>query len=137
MYHFSERSLSRLEDVHPDLVRVVKHAITLSEYDFAVTEGLRSRGRQKRLVEEGRSRTYHSRHLLQSDGYSHAVDVMAVGDLDGDGDRDAQDRSITWDRAIYCGIAHAMYLAAKDLGVRIRWGGDFKTFYDGPHFELA
>jgi peptidoglycan L-alanyl-D-glutamate endopeptidase CwlK len=26
--------------------------------------------------------------------------------------------------------------AAKKLGIRITWGGDWKSFKDGPHFEL-
>ena len=41
-------------------------------------------------------------------------------------------------------VAAAMLAAAKELGVAIRWGGDWnmngdskdEKFYDGPHFEL-
>jgi peptidoglycan L-alanyl-D-glutamate endopeptidase CwlK len=29
-----------------------------------------------------------------------------------------------------------MKAAAKELGVSIVWGGDWRTFKDGPHFEL-
>jgi peptidoglycan L-alanyl-D-glutamate endopeptidase CwlK len=61
---------------------------------------------------------------------------MAVGDLDRDGDVDAQDRSIAWNREFYDKIADAMKKAATELGIPIRWGGDFQGFYDGPHFEL-
>ena len=46
-----QRSLSRLEGVHPDLVRVVKKAASvLSDLDFTVLEGLRTVERQKQLV---------------------------------------------------------------------------------------
>jgi peptidoglycan L-alanyl-D-glutamate endopeptidase CwlK len=62
---------------------------------------------------------------------------MAVGDLDRDGDVDAQDRSLTWRREWYGEIAKAMLIAAQELRVNIRWGGSFKSFYDGPHFELT
>lgn len=26
---------------------------------------------------------------------------------------------------------------AVKLGLKIRWGGDFKSFFDGPHYELV
>jgi len=43
------RSLSRLQGVHPDLVRVVKKAAAMSDLDFTVLEGLRTVERQKQL----------------------------------------------------------------------------------------
>ncbi len=61
---------------------------------------------------------------------------MAVGDINGDGRVDHQDKSLTWDRDAYAEIATAWKRAADELGVKIRWGGDFKSFFDGPHFEL-
>ena len=36
------KSLAKLNGVHPDLVKVVKAAIKLSEVDFTVLEGLRT-----------------------------------------------------------------------------------------------
>ncbi|MBL4785095.1 MAG: peptidoglycan-binding protein [Cohaesibacteraceae bacterium] len=30
-----------------------------------------------------------------------------------------------------------MKKAAEELGVAIEWGGDWKTFRDGPHFQLS
>jgi peptidoglycan L-alanyl-D-glutamate endopeptidase CwlK len=135
-YRLASRSRRNLEGVHPDLVRVVERAIEITRVDFAVIEGLRSIERQRELVARGSSRTLDSRHLMQPDGYGHAVDVMAVGDLDGDGDVDAQDRSRAWDRDWYYLISVAMERAALELGVEIRWGGRFKGFFDGPHFEL-
>ncbi len=135
-FTFSRRSESNLVMVHPDLVRVARRGLILSPYDFAVTEGLRMPTRQKELVHRGFSKTMDSKHLLQPDGWAHAFDVVAVGDLNEDGVVDAQDRSITWDREIYSGIAVAMYTAAAELGTKIKWGGAFKILFDGPHFEL-
>ena len=98
--------------------------------------------RQRDLVARGSSLTLHSMHLPQPDGYGHAVDLVAVGDLDGDGDIDAQDKALTWEPGLYGAIAEAMGTAARDIGVSIRWGGTFKThrgrpYFDGPHFELV
>jgi peptidoglycan L-alanyl-D-glutamate endopeptidase CwlK len=45
-YSLGARSLQRLEGVHPDLVRVVKRAISLTDLDFTVLEGLRTVERQ-------------------------------------------------------------------------------------------
>ena len=141
---FSERSRSKLENVHPDLVLVVSRALAYSEIDFAITEGMRSYVRQIKLIEMGRSWTEHSKHLRQSDGYSHAIDVMAVGDLDGDGDIDTTDRNMTWSRSNYLMINDAFKRASSELGIAIRWGGDWdcdgdtgdQAHFDGPHFEL-
>lgn len=133
----SARSLAALEDVHPDLVRVVRLALDYSEHDFAVTEGMRSIERQRELFAKGWSKTLLSKHLVQHDGFGHAVDVMAVGDLNRDGYVDAQDRSLTWDPEVYRPIAVAMKRAAGELDVGIRWGGDFRAWFDGVHFELV
>jgi peptidoglycan L-alanyl-D-glutamate endopeptidase CwlK len=136
-YFLSVRSNERLLGVHPELVRVVKLAIAYSPHDFMVSEGVRGLTRQRELVANGSSMTLHSKHLLQLDGFGHAVDLVAVGDLDHDGEIDAQDKALTWDTKIYSGIAGAMKQAAKELSVGIRWGGDFRKFFDGPHFELV
>lgn len=128
----STRSLRRLKGVESDLVRVVVLGLRYSPIDFAVTEGLRDIERQRILMADGFSKTLKSKHLV-----GRAVDIVAVGDLDGDGDADAQDRLRMWEPEIYRPIAAAMKRAAADLDVSIRWGGDFKNFFDGVHFELV
>ena len=52
-YKLSKKSLSKLEGVHDDLVRVVKRAIEITVVDFAVLDGLRAPERQKTLKEYG------------------------------------------------------------------------------------
>jgi peptidoglycan L-alanyl-D-glutamate endopeptidase CwlK len=136
-FQLGRRSLERLHRVHPDLVRVVLRAIEYTTVDFRVEEGARDEARQLDLVEQGFSKTMASKHLIQPDDFAHAVDLVAVGDLNGDGKVDHQDKALTWDKSKYSLIADAMTRAAEELGVRIRWGGDFKSFFDGPHFELV
>lgn len=114
------RSLKRLEGVHPDLVRVVKRAISISAVDFTVTEGLRTISRQRQLVAAGASQTLNSRHLT-----GHAVDLAAL--VGG---------KVSWDWPLYHTIAKAMKEAARLENVPLEWGGDWKRFKDGPHFQL-
>lgn len=119
-FKLSKRSLDRLAGVHPDLVRVVQLAITLTEVDFGVTEGVRTLEKQRQYVAAGASKTVRSRHLT-----GHAVDLVAyVG------------AEVRWDWPLYHKLADAMKRAAKALSVPIVWGGDWKSFKDGPHFEL-
>lgn len=120
MFTLSTRSLNHLEGVHPDLVRVVKLAIQSSEIDFVVLEGLRTKQRQSQLLKAGASQTMNSRHIT-----GHAVDLGAcVG------------KEVRWDWPLYHKIAKVMKQAATDLNVPLVWGGDWRTFKDGPHFEL-
>lgn len=141
-FKLGRKSLDRMKGVHPDLVRVISLAIEYTAIDFTVSEGLRDEVRQLELYEKGFSKTMASKHLKQNDGWGHAVDLVAVGDLDKDGDIDAQDKAITWKPEHYVELASAVRSAADALGVKIRWGGDFKTrdgkpWFDGPHFELV
>lgn len=142
MFKLSDKSKARLSGVHPELARVVMLAIEYTPHDFMVSEGLRDQARQIDLVHSGASMTMNSKHLMQKDGFGHAVDLVACGDLDHDGDIDAQDTKLVWDEKIYTSIAAAMMQAAVELNVRIRWGGTFKKkdgrpFFDGPHHELV
>jgi len=119
-FKLSNRSLARLAGIHPDLVKVVKRAIEITTVDFAVLEGLRTPERQQELVKSGASTTLRSRHLT-----GHAVDLGAF--VDG---------AVRWDWPLYYKIAGAVKQAAKELNIPIEWGGDWKTFKDGPHYQL-
>ncbi len=114
------KSKERLKGVHPDLVRVVERAIQITDVDFTVLEGLRTVARQQQLVKSGASKTMRSRHLT-----GHAVDLAAV--VGGE---------IRWDWPLYHKIAKAVKQAAAELKVPIEWGGDWRTFKDGPHWQL-
>jgi peptidoglycan L-alanyl-D-glutamate endopeptidase CwlK len=115
-----QRSLNRLEGIHPDLVRVVKKAAALSDLDFTVLEGLRTVERQKQLVNQGASRTMNSRHIT-----GHAVDLAPM--IGG---------AVSWDWPLYHRLAKIVKSAAADEKVPLVWGGDWRAFKDGPHWEL-
>ncbi|WP_305817532.1 M15 family metallopeptidase [Photobacterium leiognathi] len=136
MYHLGERSLTRLHKLHPKLAAVVAVAITLTEQDFTVSETIRSKERQHELYygKPKRTWTLNSKHMIQSDGYGHAVDLVPL-----------KNGAADWDACPV--VAKAMFAAADIVGVRIRWGGDWnqngsskdehqRGSYDGPHFEI-
>lgn len=125
-YKLGKKSLSNLKGVHPDLVKVVKRAIELTECDFTVIEGLRTKQRQAQLLKEKKTTTMNSRHLT-----GHAVDLAAWVIPEG-----SDKGTVSWDWKYYEQIADAMKKAALELKIPIEWGGDWKTFKDGPHFQL-
>ena len=122
-FRFSKRSKGNLRGIHPDLRWIAARGLILSPIDFVVTEGLRGLERQKQLVAEGKSKTTKSMHLRQKDGWGHAFDVYALPTPGG-----------SWDIQHYRPIAEAMYEAARELGVKITWGGEWG--WDCPHFQL-
>ena len=152
-FKLSNRSLKKLEGVHPDMVATVSRAIELTTVDFGVTYGVRTLAEQKKLYESGRSQTMKSKHLIQGDGYSHAVDLVAYDGSD-----------VVWEINVYDNIADAMAEAANEVGCKIKWGAAWsvgniaayvgtmedamneyidlrrsenrRPFIDGPHFEL-
>lgn len=130
-FDLTTRDKSRLEGVHPDLVRVVAKAARLAPFDFIVAEGLRSYERQKELFRLGKSTTMNSRHLKAPNGLGHAVDLIPWIDLDKDGDLE-----LSWNWADYHKLAAVIKSVAKTEKVPLEWGGDWRTFKDGPHWQL-
>lgn len=140
LYKFSRTSLDNLVGVDPDLVDCVHDVMAMQIMDFSVIEGVRSKARQKDLVARGVSKTMDSKHLIQDDGYGHAVDLypypinmprVHAGDA----------------REIYRFgmLAGLMLAAAKRANIKIvngaDWDGDGQTldhsFFDAPHFQLV
>lgn len=148
-FTLSAASRAQLVGVHPRLVAVVERAIVLTAQDFAVHDGVRTTAEQAALVKAGASKTLHSKHLPQADGYGHAVDLVPyIG------------RTLRWEWEPLYRVALAMRQAAQEIGVAITWGGCWDTdlrategtleavragyvvrrgrgaFLDGPHFEM-
>ena len=66
------------------------------------------------------STTMRSRHLT-----GHAVDIAPY--VNGE---------VRWDWPLYEELAPVIKNTAADLGIPIEWGGDWKRFRDGPHWQL-
>lgn len=142
-FRLGAQSRARLAGVHPDLVRVVERAIQLSSVDFSVLEGVRTPQRQRELYAQGRTKpgpkvtwTLASNHFVNArTGYGHAVDLIPF--------------PVDWEGPVrfpkFDAIATAMFAAAAELGVPIRWGADWnrngkpreRGETDSPHWELA
>lgn len=120
MHNFSERSIKNLKGVHPDLVRLMEESIKDSPYDFMIIEGLRTIERQKEMVRTGKSQTMQSYHLV-----GKAVDIALI--VDG---------VVNWEYCYYKKVADHIKKVAKDMGLTITWGGDWKKLVDGPHFQI-
>lgn len=149
MAKFSNKSKEKLKGVHPDLVKVLELAITYTKQDFSITEGVRTKEQQAIYVRTGKSQTMNSKHLVQKDGYGHAIDVVPY--------------PVSWELEKFYPIADAIAKAAKELKVTVRWGGAWinlnssellakqlldnyvkarkkagnKVFIDAPHFEIV
>jgi peptidoglycan L-alanyl-D-glutamate endopeptidase CwlK len=138
IYVLGEKSRAKLKGVHPNMIRVVERAIEITEQDFRVDCGVRTLVEQKALYAQGRTKpgpkvtwTLNSRHLPAADGFGHAVDLVPV--------------PVDWSNlTAFDAVAKAMMAAAKELGIKIRWGADWdsdgkpreKGESDSPHFEL-
>lgn len=124
--NFSQASLSRLEGVHPKLVLVCQKALSYGILDITVTPdgGVRTPEKQQQLVGDGHSQTLQSKHLIQPDGFGHAVDLapFPINFKDTKG---------------FYLLATLMFRAAMELKTPIEWGGHWKSFKDYGHFQLT
>ena len=141
-FKLSERSLNSLKGVNPNLVKVVERAIELTEQDFLVLEGVRSK--EQCYINYGKGRTaaqcsakgvptnyaqpslskvtWLNNPLASKHVTGNAVDLVPY--------------PINWNTiSKFTTISKAMKQAAKELGVDLEWGGDW-TKKDYPHFEL-
>lgn len=137
MFYLGKTSLSRGYQLHPQLFAYVALAITLCPIDFTMSETVRTADRQRKLYygTPKKTSTLNSKHMIQADGYGHAVDLAPL----------KKDGSLDWDKCAV--VKEAMFTAAKMIGIRLRWGGDWnqngdsrdehqRGSYDGPHFEM-
>ena len=128
MPKFSKKSLSKLETCDKRLqdlfLRVVK------KFDCTILEGHRSKDRQNKLFDEGKSK------LKYPKGKHNSLPSKAV---------DVAPYPIDWnDRERFTYFAGYVLGIAYQMGLKIRWGGDWdmdtevkdNNFDDLPHFEI-
>lgn len=120
----SARSETKMLGVHNDLKRVVRRALELSPYDFAITCGTRTLKEQQALYPKASNCDGIKKRSKHQDGL--AIDFMAFD----------ENSKGTWKMEYYEAIADAFKQAAKELDIPITWGGDWSSLVDGPHIEL-
>lgn len=125
MRQLTVKEEKRLSSVHPDLEKVVRLAIkklakAVPSISIYVLEGIRTKARQEELFKAGATRTMNSRHLT-----GHAIDLGAY-----------VNNKLRWDWPLYNVINAAMKEASEELNIPIEWGGNWRTFKDGPHYQL-
>lgn len=145
-FSLSQISIDRLSGVHPDLVKVVKRAIEISPIDFMVVQGLRTKEQAWENWGKGRTAaqlkakgvpvkyakpneskvTWLSNPLSSNHMTGNAVDLAPVPYAKYKDDIDRHKI-----------MAESVKKAAIELGVKIEWGGDWKSAKDYPHFEIA
>ena len=143
MYKLSKRSLTNLQGVNTNLVKVVQRAIEITKQDFMVTEGLRSR--EQCCINYGKGRTAQQCTQKGVPAKYAQPNISKVTWLNNPfASKHAQGRAVDlvpypvdWnDLAKFRLIAEAMKQAAKELNVSINWGGDWQKTKDYPHFEV-
>ena len=126
MFKLGQNSLNNRAGVDPRLIEISDLAISLSNIDFGIpsTGGLRTTEDQAALFTSGvskadgrKNKSYHQT--------GKAIDVYAY--VDG---------KASWDKLHLALIAAVMLQAAAQLGYRLKWGGNWKSWQDMPHFEL-
>lgn len=140
MPRFSKRSLDNLNGVHPKLRELMEASIKDSPEDFTITEGLRTQQRQKELYAQGRTTKgikvtnadgvkNKSNHQAKSDGFGYAVDLYPY--FNGSVQVSHTETIPRLKR-----IADHIKNKAKQMNIKVIWGGDWKSPYDPPHFEI-
>lgn len=117
---FSANSMAKLRECHPDIQKVLMEAIKV--VDFTVLEGYRSNEKQLLMHTQGTSKA------LPGQSPHNRSPSMAV---------DIAPWPIDWeDKGRFYRLAGVIEACASKLGIELEWGGDFKGFFDGPHFQL-
>jgi peptidoglycan L-alanyl-D-glutamate endopeptidase CwlK len=127
------RSHQRLDHAHPQLRKLFIEAAKKCPVDIEIGEVSRTTATQAKYVKAGASTTMNSRHIPKKPHHkwygekpvSHAVDIFVM--IDG---------KARWDWPLYTKAGAHIKDVAKKMGIAIVWGGDWRSFKDGPHFEL-
>lgn len=147
---FDAKSRAELATCDPRLVMVMEKALLLCPFPFFITKGggARTIQQQQKFFDAGKSKVNPSayignlpalyraaKHVVGNGApLSRACDINVAGQPGG-----------SYDRGALCYVAGLVRAIAHEVGLPIRWGGDFNengliaeanTFVDMPHFEI-
>lgn len=130
-YRWSRKSAERLADCHPALIALMDAAIESSPVDMTILCGHRTEVEQTAAFNKGASKVEwpNSRHNRVP---ALAVDVAPY--IDG---------RLSWDWPHYYPMAKHIKSTWNGLpfeitdGWRLEWGGDWRSFKDGPHWQIV
>ena len=129
MPSFGSRSRRRLEEIHPDLQRILVAAI--EEYDFTILCGHRGEAEQNAAFDAGNSKLRYPRSK-HNQSPSLAVDIAPW--------------PVDWqDLDRFRELKRIIFTAAHALDIALVWGADWNgdgdetdhQLRDYPHFELG
>lgn len=120
MFHFSTKSKNILNSVNPKLQKLFNEVIKY--YDISVISGFRTVEEQQELFRQNRSRC-DGINTISKHQTRNAVDVVPY--------------PINWeDISKFYEVAGCVKTIANQQGLKIIWGGDWKSFKDYPHWEI-
>lgn len=123
MYKFSKKSKNKLYECHIDLIDICESMMGLGVMDFTILQGYRGEEDQNTAFAEGKSNARFGQSLHNVNP-SRAVDIAPY--------------PIDWqDTEKFAQLAGMFKAVAAQKGIAVRWGGDFKSIKDMPHFELT
>lgn len=123
MTKLNATSIARMRGVDANLIALAKRAREISPIPFEITEGLRTKERQRYLVKTGKSRTMNSYHLR-----GKAIDFVAM-----------PGGKVSWNLPDYKTVVEKAFKpAAKELKLadKITYGLYWKSIVDGPHVQI-
>ncbi|NRA77162.1 MAG: M15 family metallopeptidase [Pseudoalteromonas sp.] len=139
-YKYSPNSLRHINGVQPDmrsvchLAMVIANSRMMNVPDFGISCGHRTQLTQKDLYAIGRTVDTHLPTVTNCDGVKtksrhqsgNAVDIYCY--VDG---------KTNYKMKHLAQVATCFYEAAMQLGVTLKWGGQFENSVDAPHFEIV
>lgn len=127
MPKFSQKSLNRLNQCHPDLQRLFLEVV--KDFDCSIIEGYRTKADQDKAFYAGTSKVKwpNGKHnqfpSLAVDVWPYPVPRTENGQID--------DLSPIWDN-----FARYVLETAEKLNIAVIWGGNWESLVDKPHWEL-
>ena len=125
MFNVLQYNQKNLFNIDKKLQLLIKEVLKISPYDFDIVSGYRTLKKQKELFNRGISK-YDGIKKVSKHQEGKAIDIICYNEIS----------IITHDERYYISVSEVFKQKAKELKIKIKWGGDRKNFKDYSHFEL-